>query len=71
MVLAYCDESLLHMEVPRPHVISEPTRTLGGEVLAYERVLDSLYFCDDSFLNGYRRNNPIFECWSNTLSVDL
>ena len=26
--------SLLHTEVPRPHVISEPTHTLGGEVLA-------------------------------------
>ena len=26
--------SLLHMEVPRPRVISEPTHTLGGEVLA-------------------------------------
>ena len=25
--------SLLHMEVPRPHVISEPTHTLEGEVL--------------------------------------
>ena len=26
--------SLLHLEVPRPHVISELTHTLGGEVLA-------------------------------------
>ena len=26
--------SLLHMEVPRPHVISEPTHTLEDEVLA-------------------------------------
>ena len=26
--------SLLHMEVPRLHVISEPTHTLGGEALA-------------------------------------
>ena len=26
--------SLTYMEVPRPHVISEPTHTLGGEVLA-------------------------------------
>ena len=35
VVLAYCDEvSLLHMEVLRPHVISEPPHTLGGEVLA-------------------------------------
>ena len=24
----------VHMEVPRPHVISEPTHTLEGEVLA-------------------------------------
>ena len=46
---------------PRPHVISEPN----------ERVLDSLYFCDDSFRNSYGRNNPIFEYWSYTLFVDL
>ena len=26
--------SLLHMEVPRPYVINEPTHTLGGAVLA-------------------------------------
>ena len=26
--------SLLHMEVSRPHVISQPTHTLGGEMLA-------------------------------------
>ena len=26
--------SLLHMEVPRPHVISKPTHTLEGVVLA-------------------------------------
>ena len=25
VILAYCDESLLHMEVPRPNVIGEPT----------------------------------------------
>ena len=32
--LAYCDESLSYIEVPRSHVISEATHTLGGEVLA-------------------------------------
>ena len=36
-----------------------------------ERVLDSLYFGDDSFRNSYGRNNPIFEYWSYTLFVDL
>ena len=50
------------MEVLRPHVISEQRN---------ERVLDSLYFGDDSFRNSYGRNNPIFEYWSYTLFVDL
>ena len=59
------------MEVPRPHVINEPTYTLEGKVLAYERVLDFLYFGDNSFRNSYGRNNPIFEYWSYTLFVDL
>ena len=36
-----------------------------------ERVLDSLYFCDDSLRSSYGRNNPIFEYWSYTLFVDL
>ena len=36
-----------------------------------ERVLDSLYFCDDSFRSSYGRNNPIFKYWSYTLFVDL
>ena len=35
------------------------------------RVLDSLYFGDDSFQNSYDRNNLIFEYWSYTLFVDL
>ena len=36
-ILAYCDESLLHMEVPRSHVINEPTHTLEGEMLAQRK----------------------------------
>ena len=42
-----------------------------ADTYANERVLDSLYFCDDSFRNSYGRNNPIFEYWSYTLFVDL
>ena len=42
-----------------------------ASILANERVLDSLYFSDDSFQNSYGRNNPIFEFWSYTLFVDL
>ena len=36
VVLAYCDESLsiLHMEVPRPHITNEPTHTLEDEMRA-------------------------------------
>ena len=32
------------MEVPQPHAIGEPAHILEDEVLANERVLDSLYF---------------------------
>ena len=35
------------------------------------RVLDSLYFGDDSFRNSDGRNNPVFEYWSHTLFVDF
>ena len=41
------------MEVSRPHVISEPTDTWEAKCLPNERVLDSLYFCNDSFQNSY------------------
>ena len=52
---------------------NKPADTLLWEVKCKpnERVLDSLYFCDDSFRNSYGSNYPIFEYWSYTLFVDL
>ena len=34
VILAYCDESLSDIRVPRLHVLSEPTHTLEDKVLA-------------------------------------
>ena len=52
------------MEVSSPHVIGEPTHTLKAECWPNERVLDSLYFFDDSVQTGMVEAIP----YSNSLT---
>ena len=60
------------MEVPRLHVISGPTHTLEGEVLALKEFWTlCILLMTDSETVVVETINPIFEYWSYTLFVDL